>query len=146
MTTMLAELCNNDVFAGFDPFAGMRAFEKALGAQSTGRWMQTDIRETDAAYELTIDLPGFQKEDVSVSLKDGYLTVAASMQHDNPSPKDGTWLRRERMYGSCQRSFYVGETLTASDCKAGFENGVLKLTVAKKALVQHDEPQKIAIA
>lgn len=93
--------------------------------------MKTDIKESDASYELSIDLPGFKKENVSAELKDGVLTVKASNNIEDDA-KDGKYLRRERFFGSCSRSFYVGEELTQDDIKAKFDNGILILTVPKK--------------
>lgn len=94
--------------------------------------MRTDIRETDTGYELDIDLPGFQKEDVSAELKDGYLTVCAATDSSKEDKDEkGRYLRRERSYGSCSRSFYVGDGIRQEDIKAKFENGILKISVPK---------------
>ena len=95
--------------------------------------MRTDIRESDAGYELDIDLPGYGKEDVQAELKDGYLTVSAQTKKNNDQKDDnGRYIRRERYYGTCSRSFYVGEEITQEDIKARFEDGILKLSVPKK--------------
>ena len=101
--------------------------------------MNTDIRETDDGYEMEIDLPGFKKEDVTVELDQGYLTISASRGIDKNEAeseeqlKKGNYIRRERYSGSCQRSFYVGATVTNEDIKASFEHGILKLSIPKKA-------------
>ena len=95
--------------------------------------MKTDIKDTADGYELDIELPGYKKEDVSAELKDGYLTVSASIKSDNDQKDaNGKYIRRERYYGSCSRSFYVGDVITQEDIKARFENGILKLYVPKK--------------
>ena len=94
--------------------------------------MKTDIKEKDNSFELEIDLPGYQKEDVKAELKDGYMTISAETKKENEEKKeDGKYLRRERYYGSCSRSFYVGEDVTENDIKAKFENGILHVTVPK---------------
>ena len=103
--------------------------------------MRTDVREMDGSYQLDIDLPGYKKEDVKAELKDGYLTVKAEKKFEETDDK---YLRRERYFGSCSRSFYVGEDLTQSDIKAKFEDGILKLTVPKKE-PEIPQPQYIAI-
>lgn len=101
--------------------------------------MNTDIRETDDGYEMEIDLPGFKKEDVTVELDQGYLTISASRGIDKNEAeseeqlKKGNYIRRERYSGSCQRSFYVGDAVTHEDIKASFEHGILKLSIPKKA-------------
>ena len=95
--------------------------------------MKTDIKETENGFELAIDLPGFRKEDVKAELKDGYLTVnAASKSEEEEKDDNGRYIRRERFYGSCSRSFYVGEDITEEDIKAQFADGILKLNVPKK--------------
>ncbi len=100
---------------------------------STNGLMQTDVEETDKGYEVTMNLPGFRKEDVKGELKDGYLVISASTSHDNDEKdEEGRFIRRERYRGSCTRSFYVGKDVKQEDIKARFENGTLKLSVPKK--------------
>ena len=94
----------------------------------------TDIKETDAGYELEIDLPGFTKDEVSAELNNGYLTVSAAkgLDQDEQEKDTGRYIRRERYAGSCQRSFYVGDDVTEEDIKGEFKHGILKLFVPKK--------------
>jgi HSP20 family molecular chaperone IbpA len=95
--------------------------------------LRTDIKENDGGYELDIELPGYKKEDVKAELKEGYLTISAETKQDNDKQDDnGKYVRRERYYGTCSRSFYVGEDVTQDDIKARFEDGILKLSVPKK--------------
>ena len=96
--------------------------------------MKTDVRENGDNYELAIDLPGFDKDEIQVDLKDGTLTVSASkgLDKDEKDKKTGKYIRRERYAGACQRSFYVGEDITEQDIKAEFKHGILKLFVPKK--------------
>ena len=95
--------------------------------------MRTDIKETATDYELDIDLPGYDKKDVQAELKDGYLTVSAATRKNSDSKdENGKYIRRERYYGSCSRSFYIGENITRDEIKAKFENGILKPSVPKK--------------
>ena len=96
--------------------------------------MKTDIRETDDAksYRLAVDLPGFKKEEISLDLKDGYLTISAEKGLDkNEEDKKGRLLRQERYAGSCSRSFYVGD-VKPEDVKAKYESGVLSVLVPKE--------------
>ena len=95
--------------------------------------MKTDIFQTKDGYEITMDLPGYKKEDVTAELMDGYLVITASTnQNNDEKDAQGRYLRRERYSGSCSRSFYVGEDVTETDIKAKFENGTLTLMVPKK--------------
>ena len=95
--------------------------------------MRTDVKESETGYELDIELPGYRKEDVQAELKDGYLTITAKTQNENDEKdSNGKFIRRERYYGTCSRSFYVGEDMKQEDIKAKFENGILKIGVPKK--------------
>ena len=114
---------------------------------NTNGLMKTDIRETDGSFELDIDMPGFNKEDLKAELKEGYLTISASTNKDNgEKDENGRYIRRERYVGSCSRSFYVGEDIKQDDIKAKFENGILKISVPKKeAQPKVEEDKHIAI-
>ena len=104
--------------------------------------MKTDVKETDQSYELDIDLPGVQTNDIKVQLKDGYLTVSASKNVNNDEKKNGSYIRKERYSGSCSRSFYVGENVKQEDIHAKYENGILKLSVPKTEQKQVEENNK----
>ena len=135
---MLPAIFNENLFDNFfdDDFMMPSMFGKndPLYGKHAKNVMKTDVRETDNSYELDIDLPGFKKEDVSLKLDSGYLTISASkgLEKDEKEKKDGKYIRRERYAGSCQRSFYVGDDITEEDIKAEFKHGLLKLFVPKK--------------
>ena len=96
--------------------------------------MKTDVRELDGSYELDVDLPGFKKDEVTVDLQDGYLTISAAKALDkDESDQKGKFLRQERYAGSMSRTFYVGDNLTQQDIQAKFEDGILKISVPKTA-------------
>lgn len=90
--------------------------------------MKTDIKETDGAYELMVDMPGFDKGDINLSLNNGYLTVEAKREEKE---ENENFVRRERNF-SCSRSFYVGNNITEEDVKAKYNNGTLSLSIPKK--------------
>ena len=132
---MLPSIFGENMFDDFfsDPFGMMGPQTRdALYGKHAKNLMKTDIRETDTSYELDIDLPGFKKDEVSIDLKDGYLTITASTDSKKEEKQDGKYIRKERYSGTTSRSFYVGEDLTQEDIKAKFENGVLKVLVPKK--------------
>ena len=107
--------------------------------------MKTDVRETDSTYEVDVDLPGFRKDEISVELKDGYLTVSAAKSLDRDQKgTDGRYIRQERYAGSCSRSFYVGGALEPEDVSARYEDGILKISLPRKA--QRELPRRTAIA
>lgn len=108
--------------------------------------MKTDIKENEDSFDLDIDLPGYKKEDVSAELKDGYMTITAQKNSaDDQKDEKGNYIRRERFYGTCSRSFYVGKEITEEDIKAKFEDGILKINVPKKE-AKTEVPQKKFIA
>ena len=108
--------------------------------------MKTDIREHDEGYELDVALPGFKKDEISVELDDGYLTISAAKGLDkDEQDKKGKYIRRERYAGAMQRSFYVGDAVTQEDIKAKFEDGILKLSIPKKDAKAVETKKTIAI-
>ncbi len=107
--------------------------DKKLYGKNSANLMKTDVREKDHDYEVSIDLPGFAKDEVKAELKDGYLIISAAKNINNDQKdKDGKYLRRERYTGNMSRSFYVGKNVTEEDIHAKFENGILLLDIPKK--------------
>ena len=108
--------------------------------------MKTDVHEHEDHYEVDIDLPGFTKDELTIELKDGYLTVSAAKGLDkDENDKKGKLIRQERYAGAMQRSFYVGEELTEEDIKASFKHGVLSLNIPKKEAKAVPEKKTIMI-
>ena len=149
---------NFDLFDRFyqDPWFGFndrewKDMEKKLYGHRAQNVMSTDIKETETGYEMEIDLPGFCKDEVSVELNEGYLTISAAKGLDKneaeseEEAKKGNYIRRERYSGACQRSFYVGEELTREDIKASFKHGILTLTIPKKEAKQVETKKYIEI-
>ena len=149
---------NFDLFDRFyqDPWFGFnnrewKDMEKKLYGHRAQNVMSTDIKETETGYEMEIDLPGFRKDEVSVELNEGYLTISAAKGLDKneaeseEEAKKGNYIRRERYSGACQRSFYVGEELTQEDIKASFSQGILTLTIPKKEAKQVEKKKYIEI-
>ena len=140
----------NSVFDDFFdfPYVNDKKAERKLYGHNVANLMKTDIKETDAGYELEIDLPGFTKDEVSAELNNGYLTVSAAkgLDQDEQEKDTGRYIRRERYAGSCQRSFYVGDDVTEEDIKGEFKHGILKLFVPKKeAKPVSNDPKYITI-
>lgn len=97
------------------------------------RMMSTDVKEAENHYQIEIELPGYNKEDIHADLKDGYLTISAEHKDENDKlDHKGNYIRRERRYGNCSRNFFVGKEITEEDIKATFKNGILSLIVPKK--------------
>ena len=107
--------------------------DKELYGKHAKNMMKTDVKETENGYEVSIDLPGFKKDEVKIHLDHGYLTIAAAKGLDkDEEDKKGKYIRRERYAGSMSRSFYVGEHVTEKDIHPKYENGILRFTVPKE--------------
>ena len=104
--------------------------------------MKTDIKEKEDKYLVDIDLPGYDKENIDLSLKDGYLEVHAKTSHETNDGDDEKYVRRERFVGECSRSFYVGDGIEEEDIDAEFKNGILKITIPKKELLENKKDVK----
>ena len=108
--------------------------------------MLTDVREHEDHYDLEIDLPGFKKEDLTVELNNGYLTVTANKGHDQEEKnKEGKIIRQERYSGMMSRSFYVGDEITSDEIQGKYEGGVLTLHVPKKEDKEVEHQNRIMI-
>lgn len=120
-------------------------FYDSFRDHSTVNAMRTDISEKDNQYLLNMELPGFNKEDIQMELKDGYLIVNATRNVNNEEKdEDGRVIRRERYSGSCSRNFYVGD-IRQEDIKALFDNGELKISFPKENVKQLEEKKYIYI-
>jgi len=103
--------------------------------------MKCDIYEKGGDYHIEMDVPGFDKKDISINVDNGYLTITAEKQNEEKD-EEKNYIRRERSYGKYERSFYLGD-LETDNIKAEFNNGMLKLTVPKEEVV--DTKKKIEI-
>ena len=134
-----------DEWFDFPAFPEFRNIDKKLYGRHASREMKTDVHEHDDHYEVDIDLPGFKKDELTLRLENGYLTVAAAKSLDSEQTKKGRVVRQERYSGSLQRSFYVGENLTEEDIGAKYADGVLSLTIPKKEQPKLPERKTIMI-
>ena len=137
-----------DVFDDFDRnfFRSFGNIDHTLYGKHAQNLMKTDVKETEDAYEVDVDLPGFKKDEISLELNNGYLTISTekSLEKDRENKK-GKMLRQERYSGVMQRSFFVGEHLTEEDIKASYENGVLHVMIPKKEARKVPEKKTILI-
>lgn len=94
--------------------------------------MKTDIKEKKDKYIIEIDLPGYEKENINLSLREGYLEVSAKVEKEENNEENERFVQKERFYGHCSRSFFVGEQISEKDIHAEFKNGILKISIPKK--------------
>lgn len=101
-------------------------------------YLKSNISETDNDYRLDVAVPGFSKDQIKLSLENGYLNVVCNKQRKEEKQEDGkevkknsTVYRRKEIAEYASRSFYVGDDLTKEDIKAKYENGILSLIIPK---------------
>ncbi len=146
MPSIIAENLFDEFFDDFPMPREFRNMDRRLYGKNAAREMKTDVHDCEDHYEVDIDLPGFKKDEITVNLEKGYLTVSAAKGLDkDETTKKGKVIRQERYAGSLQRSFYVGDALTEQDITARFENGVLSLTVPKAEARKLPEKKAIMI-
>jgi HSP20 family protein len=109
---------------------------------SLGNWRPVvDIYENDDTLVVKAELPGVDKKDISVDLKDGVLTLSGKRSHEK-EVKEENYYRKESAYGSFQRSFNVPAEIEPDKIKAEFKDGVLKVEIPRP---QEKKPKKIAV-
>ena len=148
MPSIFGENLFDDFFNDF-PFyddRDMKRAQKKLYGRKANHLMKTDIKEMKDGYQLEVDLPGFKKDEITAELKDGYLTISAAKGLDkDEKDNNGKYIRRERYAGSMSRSFYVGNGVHQDDIHAKYEDGILKLSIPKKAQQTVEQKNYISI-
>ena len=91
-----------------------------------------DVKETDSGYEISAEMPGVNRDDISITLEDGVLTLEAEVHREQKEEKEGRVIRSERRYGKYMRSFNLGSDVSEADIDASFKDGVLTLTAPKR--------------
>ncbi|OPZ37466.1 MAG: Acid shock protein [Tenericutes bacterium ADurb.BinA155] len=134
---------NNESVGFLDPF-----FDAFFGNEEDKNFgvlaMKTDIKEDEKNYEMDVELPGFDKKDISLNMKDGYLTVSAKVDRNlNEKEKKG-YIHRERFSGMSTRSYYVGD-VDEKSIKAAYKDGVLAITFPKDSVKAVEDKHSIAI-
>ncbi len=125
----------------FDDF-----FEDEFFPRKERNLMKTDIREQKDKYIVDVDLPGFEKENINLSIENGYLNIHAKVEKKEINKEEEKYVHRERYMGECSRSFYVGDEIKENDIHAEFKNGILKVEIPKKEEQKKlDSPKQIKI-
>ena len=142
---MVPSIYGENMFDEFFDNNGFFGSHSPLFGKNSKNLMKTDIREKEDGYELAVDLPGFKKDEISIDLSNGYLTIQAAKGLDkDEEDKKGRYIRRERYAGSMSRSFYVGD-VKPEEVSAKFENGILTLDVPKAGQKKLPENNRICI-
>jgi len=101
--------------------------------------MKVDVAEKNGAYALTAELPGVKKEDIQITIDGPQVTLAAEVKREKEVSKDERVLHTERVYGKLSRSFTLPQELDETKAEARFKDGVLELTLPKKAAAQRKQ-------
>ena len=91
--------------------------------------MKCDIYESEGKYHIEMDIPGFRKDEIKIECNKGNIVITAE-KSDEQKDEDKKYLRRERVYGKYQRSFYLGD-IVEDEIEASFDNGILHIVVPK---------------
>src|SRR5258705_13382954 len=119
----------DDLFKGF--FVRPVAFDG--GSALAAPRLKVDVTEKNGAYLVTADLPGVRKEDIQVAIDGAQLTLSAEIKREKEVAEGGRVLHTERSYGKLSRSFALPQELDEAKAEAKFRDGVLELTLPKKA-------------
>jgi HSP20 family protein len=114
-----------DFFRDFSMFPTMRGME-------SGSRIRMDVSETEQEYTVKADIPGVQKEDIKVAIDGNQVSVSAEIKDEKETNTSGV-IRSERYYGQQSRSFTLPQEVDDTKAQAKYENGVLYLTLPKKA-------------
>ena len=121
-------------------------FKDPFFTGESNKIMKTDIKEKKDKYLIEMDLPGYEKDNIKIEIEDGYLNIHATANSSKDENDDeGEFVRKERYFGECSRSFYIGDDITEEDIRASFKNGTLKIEVPKKE-AKKEIPEKKYIA
>ena len=132
---MANELMNTDPFAD-DPFENIfKGFFQPVRRDRSAALpsIKVDVKESAKAYTVRADVPGMKKEDIQVDVNGDMVTIRAENKSEKETREGEKVVYRERSYGSLYRSFNLGQDVDASQAQARYENGVLELTLPKKA-------------
>jgi HSP20 family protein len=127
----------DDLFKGF--------LVRPLGFEGRGEGgaqllrAKVDVSEKNGAYLVTAELAGVRKEDIHVAIDGAQVTIEAEVKREKEASKDERTLHSERVYGKVTRSFTLPQEVDDSKAQARFKDGVLELTLPKKAEAQRKQ-------
>ena len=115
------------------------------------RWLNgrgvpaVNVKESDKNFEIEVAAPGYDKKDFNVSIENGVLTISAETQTKNETKSDNNYRRKEFECSSFSRSFTLPQSIGENDINARYEDGVLRLTIARKEEAPRNAKKAIEI-
>lgn len=134
----IRDIMRLDPFGSIEDFLREFPMSSALRSTDPGRAIRLDVSETEQAYTVKADMPGFKKEDIKVSIDGNRVSINATMQQEKEENTGGT-LSSERARGSQYRSFSLPQDVDDTKTEAKYQDGVLHLTLPKKADTAHKQ-------
>ena len=125
----------DDIFKGFL----VRPVAYEGGAREALPRVKVDVAEKNGAYKVTAELPGVKKEDIQVSVDGPQVTLSAEVKQEKEAAQDERVLHTERVFGKVTRSFTLPQEVDETKAEAKFRDGVLELTLPKKAAAQRKQ-------
>jgi HSP20 family protein len=141
----------NPFFSG-RPLSGMlddvfnRSISDLMGVDSAASIPSVNISENADAFILELAAPGLEKKDFTLSVDQGQLVISSEKENRKEEKEAGTWTRKEFSYHSFKRSFNLSDSIDTSRIEAGYENGILKVTLPKKEEARDKGPLRIAVS
>lgn len=130
---MKHELTERNVHSDYDFFdEAMNELFPFFGynrRRRTQNYMRTDVKENEKEYVMEVELPGLEKKDIGLSVKDGYLNISVQ-KSESEKDENEKYIRRERSF-SCSRSYYIGD-VSKEEIRAKYENGILRVSIPKE--------------
>ena len=121
----------------FKPFIGERGIDKFFNEIKNNveipfkRFLRVDVVDTEKSIEFIAELPGVKKEEVKILLENGFLTVSGEKKNEFEANEEINVFRNERLFGKFERKFELPEEINPDEITAKFENGLLKISIAK---------------
>lgn len=121
----------------FKPFIGERGFDMFFNEFTNdvefpvNRFPKVDVVDDEKSIELIAELPGVKKENVKILLEDGFLTVSGEKKNEFEGKEEINIFKNERLFGKFERKFELPEDINPDEITAKFENGLLKISIAK---------------
>jgi len=125
----------DDLFKGFL----VRPLSYDGRGESTLPRMKVDVAERNGAYTVTAELPGVKKDDIQVTIDGAQVTLAAEVKREREASQDERVLHTERVFGKVSRGFTLPQEVDEAKAEAKFRDGVLELTLPKKAATQRKQ-------
>jgi HSP20 family protein len=120
----------DDLFRGF--FVRPVSYDAPAGAAQ----FRVDVSENEKAYTLRAEIPGVKKEDINVTIDGDTVAISAEVKNEKDVKDGERVLRSERYFGKIYRAFTLGQAVEEAGTSAKYANGILELTLPKKAAAQ----------